>query len=187
MSAFIIGLAGQRFHLRNSVGFDNNFIEKQKELWKQQLKNFPNANNIIKEIDSGKRVAHLFDRGSFDLTILWSCNVIEGVVNATIREIVKKDPDVKTLFRTPDGIPISPHNKLRVLNYVHKQRPCRKTEEITTKTMWKELRNPIAHENKEVSFEETYGALMIFVSFIEEFPKTLIAWQKLESSKKPKS
>jgi hypothetical protein len=185
VSAFIMGLRGQRVHLRSRIGLDDNFIGRQKELWTQQLQGFPNASNIIKELDSGKRIASLFDRGSFDLAILWSCSVMEGVINATIKEICKRDSDKRRLFRTPEGIPMSPHNKLAVFNYTHKYRPCRKKEEITTKTLWKELRNPIAHDTKAISFEETYGALMIFVSFLEEFPKTLIAWQKMNGQLNP--
>jgi hypothetical protein len=61
---------------------------------------------------------------------------------------------------------------------VHCPKPCLKDERLSPEELWKEKRNRIAHHNYKTSFAETYGALIIFVSFVENFPKTILAWKQ---------
>jgi uncharacterized membrane protein HdeD (DUF308 family) len=179
--AFIISVPeitvlGQRFSLRMNIGLTNHFIDKHQEIWKKELKGFPNSENIVDALDAGRHVASLFDRGSFNLAVLWSCNVMEEIIDAAAKGIIQKDPLKKELFRTETGFRTYP-TKLRNFNYVHRQKSCRKSEQMTIDDLWDKVRNQIAHHHYVPTFDQTFGALIIFVSFVEEFPKTLQAWR----------
>ena len=126
-------------------------------------------------IDNGKIVVTLFDRGSFNLAVLWSCNIMEEIIDAAADGIIQKDEQKKQLFRTEIGSPRRYPLQLKNLNYVHRQKRCRKNEEMTVDDLWDKVRNRIAHHHYLPSFDETFGALIIFVSFMESFPETLKA------------
>jgi hypothetical protein len=67
--------------------------------------------------------------------------------------------------------------RLGNFKYVHIGKTGRKDEQISIDDLWDKVRNPIAHSNRKPSFAETYGALNVLVSFIQDFPKTLKTWQ----------
>ena len=181
-------MPGQRFSLRRNIGLTDGFIDKQKEVWKKELANFPNSEKIINELDAGRHVARLFDEGSFSLAVLWACNVMEKIINAYTDGIIQTDPSKKDIFRnTNSGQPQSPPRQLNNLNYIHCLKPCRKDEKLSPEELWNEKRNRIAHHNYKTSFAETYGALIIFVSFVENFPKTILAWNKANLSSNDKT
>jgi len=172
-----ITIPGQRFSLRMNIGLTDRFIDKQKGIWEKELEHFPNSENIIKALDAGRHVASLFDRGSFNLAILWSCNVMEEIIDAAADGIIQKDPLKRELFRTETGFPKRYPSQLKNFNYVHCQKSCRKNEQMTIDDLWDKVRNPIAHHHYTPTFDQTFGALIIFVSFVEGFPRTLQAWR----------
>jgi len=172
-----ITILGQRFSLRMNIGLTDRFIDNQNKIWKKGLKGFPNSKNIVDALDAGRHVASLFDRGSFNLAILWSCNVMEEIIDAAVDGIIQKDPLKRELFRTETGSRKRYPLQLKNLNYVHRQKSCRKNEQMTIDDLWDKLRNPIAHHHYIPTFDQTFGALIIFVSFMEGFPKTLQAWK----------
>jgi hypothetical protein len=67
-------------------------LTNKKEAWKKKLTDFPNAEKIVNELDAGRHVARLFDEGSFSLSVLWACNVMEEIINATADGIIQTDP-----------------------------------------------------------------------------------------------
>jgi hypothetical protein len=168
-----ITVSGQRLSLRQSIGLTDNFIDTKKEFWKKELEGFPNSENIVECLDSGRYVRVLFDRGSFNLAVLWCCNVMEEIIDATAEGIISKDPLKKPLFKNEKVSSQRYPTQLKNLNYVHLQKTCRKTEQLSIDDLWDKKRNAIAHHHYIPTFDETYGALIIFVSFVEEFPKTL--------------
>jgi hypothetical protein len=172
-----ITILGQRYSLRMNIGLTDSFIDTQSEIWKRELGGFPNSENIVKVLDAGRYVANLFDRGSFNLAILWSCNVMEEIIDAAADGIIQKDASKRELFRTGTGFPKRYPLQLKSFNYVHRQKSCRKNEQMTVDDLWDKVRNPIAHHHYIPTFDETYGALIIFVSFVEGFAKTLQAWK----------
>jgi len=177
ISTLEITVSGHRLCLRQNIGLTDNFIDRQQDIWKRELQGFPNSENIVKRLDSGRYIARLFQRGSFNLTVLWSCIVMEEVIDAAADGIIQKDPLKREDFRTGIGFSRPYPLQLKNLNYVHRQKSSRKNEEMTIKDLWDKVRNPIAHHPYIPSFDETYSALIIFVSFVEEFPKTLQAWK----------
>lgn len=172
-----VTVLGQRVSLRESAHLDGRFFTRQEKLWQEQLKNFPNKEKIVSCLHDGRPIPTLFERGSFVLVVLWSCIVMEQIINAATDGIIKNDPTKKHLFRTEKGLTLKITNQLKNLNYVHRGTTGRKGEQISIEDLWNKVRNPIAHDIRRPSFGETYGALTILISFIQDFPKTLETWQ----------
>jgi hypothetical protein len=180
VSVVITSLKCQRVSLRTSIGLSDNFIDAQKKKWKTTLNSFPHCDELIKELDSAHYSCTLFDRGAFNLTVLWSCNVMEKIIDTSINGITEQNPNMEQNFKKNDGRWSDSYSKkLKNFGYVHKQRMCRKSEQRTIEKLWHDIRIKIAHKTKLPSFDETYGTLAIFVAFIEEFPKTLLAYSTL--------
>jgi hypothetical protein len=172
-----VTIFGQRVSLRNSIRLTDDFFKKQKKVWEKELEGFPNSEKIINCLDDGKFVAGLFDRGSFNLAILWSCNVMEEIIDAAADGIIQKDPLKKPSFKKEKGGSQRYPLQLKNLNYVHHQRMGRRNEQISIDDLWDKVRNKVAHHNYKPTFNETYGALIILVSFIQDMPKTLLAYK----------
>ena len=168
---------GQRVSLRNSIGLTDEFFGKQKKVWKRELDGCPNSEEIVSGLDGGRYIASLFDRGSFNLAVLWSCNVMEKIIDAAADGIIQKDPLKRPLFKKEKGGSQRYPLQLRNLNYIHRQEMGRRNEQMSIDDLWDKVRNPIAHHNIKPTFDQTYVALIILVSFIQEFPKTLQAWK----------
>ncbi len=162
-------VVGQRVSARESIGLTDNFFTEQKKTWRSRLLNFPNAENIVKLLDEGVFVPSLFDKGLFNLTVLWSCNLMEKIIDTVANEIIKRNPEKKSLFRTSDGRPQNYPRQLKNLGYKHK------SDDISK--LWNKLRNRIAHHNYKPTFDETYEALGILVSFIKEMPIIIKKWK----------
>jgi len=176
--AFIFSLItlvvlGQRFSLRNNVGLRDNFFDKEKNRWKSELGGFPNLDKILESLDGGRFVANLFDKGFFNLTILWSCNVMEEVIDAITNGIISKIPEKKTLFRTEEGRPLSYPLQLKNLGYKPYQENRNKEKRPDIDTLWHQVRNKIAHHNYKPTFNETNETIKILTSFIKEMPMIL--------------
>jgi hypothetical protein len=171
-------VAGQRRSLRASLGLNADFFSKKEKSWKNGLQGFPNFEKITRELKNGKFVLDLFDTGSFSLVVLWSCNVMEEIINASTNEIIQLDPSKRVEFRTEKGMPCRIPLQLKNLGYIQKKVQCRDEEKIDIAKLWDKVRNSIAHHNHKATFEETYGALIILISFIDEFPNTLVTYQQ---------
>src|SRR4030042_1551095 len=168
---------GQRVSLRNRLHLDENFFRRQKRIWKKNLEGFPNSDRIIDKIDDGKFVPVFFDRGSFNLVVLWSCNVMEEIIDAAADGIIQKDPTKKLDFKNEKGGPQRYPLQLKNLSFVYDQSAGRKSERMSVEDLWDKVRNPIAHHKYKPTFEQTFAALSIFVRFMEEFPETLQSWK----------
>jgi len=167
-SAFLVSLTmivvhGQRVSLREKIGLHDKFFDKERSEWKSKLDEFPNSEKILESLDEGRFVARLFDSGFFNLAILWSCNVVERIVDATTAGIISKAPKKKILFRTEEGRRLTYPVQLEKLGY----------ESYNVETLWHRIRNKIAHHNYKPTFPETKEALEIIVSFVKEMPAIL--------------
>jgi len=172
-----VTILGQRTSLRKSIHLDVEFFKKQRAIWEERLQSFPNSEKILDRIDDSKYVSDFFDRGSFNLAILWSCSIMEEIIDATTKRIIKRDPTKEPLFRKEKGERQPYPLQLRNLNFIYHPKSTRKSEEMSIDDLWVKERPQIAHHEHRPSFDETFGALAIFVSFIEEFPKKLEAWE----------
>jgi len=168
---------GQRVSLRNKIGLTDDFFKNQKKVWKKNLEGFPNSEKIITCIEDGRFVATLFDRGSFNLTILWSCNIMEKTVDIVTEEIISEDLEKKTLPRKEDNRHLGYPKQLQNLGFKPNIKKNRKDEQITLEVLWHKIRNDIAHENYKPTFQEISGAISILVSFMKEMPGILQAWK----------
>jgi hypothetical protein len=150
---------------------------KQKKVWEKKLADLPNLENILISIDSGRFVATLFDRGSFNLAVLWSCNLMEQIVDAVVAEIISRNPQRMEFFKKEDSGPVGYPKQLRNLGFKPSIEKNRKDEQITTEALWHKIRNDIAHRNYKPTFQQTSGTICILVSFMEEMPEILEAWK----------
>jgi len=169
-------ILGQRVSLRSKIRLTDDFFDKQKKAWEKEIEGFPNAEKIISALDDGRFVQVLFDRGSFNLAVLWSCNVMEEIIDAVTNVIIQKDQMKSELFKNEKGGPLRYPLQLKNLDYIHKHKIGRKSEQLSIDDLWDKVRNRIAHHKYKPTFTETYGALIIFVSFLEELPKKLQSW-----------
>lgn len=98
VSVLHVTVLSQRLSLRESVGLVDNFFANQKRLWKDELKEFKNADRIIECLEDGKFIPHLFDKGLFNLIVLWSCNMMEKIIDVATEEIIALKPEKRSLF-----------------------------------------------------------------------------------------
>jgi len=166
ISIITIAVFGQRISLRKNIGLDDNLFDKEKNRWKREAKGFPNLDEILAGLSGGRFIAGLFDKGLFNLTILWSCNVMEEVIDAIADGIIDRNPDKRTMFRKKSGSRLYYPLQLKNLEYDFHQR-CH--------ALW-DIRNKIAHRNYKPSFEETSEAMMILVLFTKDTPTILKKW-----------
>ncbi len=171
-----ITVLGQRVSLRRSVPLTDDFFKKQKEEWRNNLQGFPNLDEILRSLDDGQYIAGLFEKGSFNLAVLWSCSTIEKIIDSTADGIISITPEKTSLFRKQNGLPQHYPSQLKILGYSLKIEKQDNSEQMNIFTLW-ELRNKIAHDNYKPTFSETYCALTILVSVVHEFPKTLQSWK----------
>lgn len=172
-----IAVPGQRASLRNSIHLTDGFFEKQRRVWSNELAVFPNATKIVECLDEGKYIAGLFDQGSFNLAVLWSCNIMEKITDAVAEGIISNDSSNVALFKKTDGSRRGYPEQLRNIGYKLNAKNANSKNQITLEQLWHELRNDIAHRNYRPTFEETAVALDALVNFVQEMPKTLQTWR----------
>ena len=172
-----VTVLGQRVSLRENIRLNDDFFKKQKKIWEKDLKGFPNSGRIIEKTDDGRFIPVFFDKGSFNLVVLWSCNVMEEIIDAAVDGIIQKDPTKKSTFKNERGGPQRYATQLKNLNYVHRQSAGRESEQMSIEDLWDKVRNQIAHHKYKPTFAQTFAALTIFIRFMEEFPKTLQSWK----------
>ena len=177
IAVLYVTVLGQRVSLRESVGLVDDFFGKQKMIWESDLSGFSNVDKIIKHLDYGMFIPKLFDKGLFNLTVLWSCNMMEKIIDAVVHEIIVLNPEKRDLFRTKERW-LSYPRKLKNLGYKYSA----EDKLFDFPDLWNKLRNKIAHHNSRPTFDETYEALKILVSFTNEMPKIIKTWLKITSS-----
>jgi hypothetical protein len=115
----------------------------------------------------------LFDRGSFAATTLWSCSIIEKIMDNLAEEIISKEPLKKGLFKKENGYSLFYPTQLENIKFVFNSMKLRNHEKIKTQELWQNIRNKIAHENYKPTFEETYYAMSLLAFFITDMPEIL--------------
>lgn len=168
---------GQRVSLRSSLQLTDDFFKNQKKEWERKIEDFPYSKKILSSFEDSKFVTVLFDRGSFDLTVLWLCSVMEKIVDIITEEIISRDPAKMKLFRREDNRRLGYPKQLQNLGFKLNIEKNRKNEQLTLEALWHEIRNKIAHKNYKPTFQETSGAIYVFVSFIKEMPDILQTWK----------
>ena len=174
-SLITIVVLGQRISLRNSVGLSDKIFDKEKDRWKSEVEEFPNFDKILESLDGGRFVPGLFDKGFFNLTILWSCNVMEEVIDAIAEGVVNKNPEKKILFRNEKGFRLPYPSQMKNLGYEFCQKSQNKVQ-LNVENLWQKVRNRIAHHNYRPTFDETNETLKILISFVIETPTILQKW-----------
>ena len=175
LSLITITVFGQRFSLRRNVGLSDNFFHKERNKWKSEVEGFPNFDKVLEGLDGGRFIAGLFDKGFFNLAILWSCNVMEEVIDAMTDGIIDNAPKNRLLFRTEEGRPKRYPLQIRNLGYESVPKHQKK-KQFDVELLWHEIRRKIAHHNYRPTFEETNETLKILISFVRETPIVLQKW-----------
>ena len=164
-----IVVIGQRTSLRNSIGLSDNLFSEKRSRWESELGGFPNLGRIVEPFDEGRFLVGLFDAGYFNLTILWSCNIMEKIIDRMIEGIVQRNCSKRPVFIEESGR-LSYPRKLRNLGFEYSQRGDSK-QEFDLELLWYRIRNRIAHHNYRPTFRETRETAKILVSFLEDMPK----------------
>jgi len=184
LSVITIAILGQRTSLRNSIGLTDSFFEKEKKRWKKELQEFPNLDNVFESLDGGRFIPRLFDEGYFNLAILWSCNVMEEVIDAVTDGIISKFPEKRTLFRKDENQPIRYPLQLKHLGYTKYHNIQNRKKQPDIEVLWHEIRRNIAHHNYKPTFHETYGTITILTFLIKEMPEILHRWIHEDNERK---
>ena len=172
VSTLHVTVSSQRAALRESAGLVDNFFAKQKKAWKDELKEVPNAKKIIECLEDGKFIPQLFDKGFFNLTVLWSCNVMEKIIDAATEEIIARKPEKRSLFFKDAEKRLPYPKRLKNLGYEYSA----EDRLFGVEVLWNKIRNKIAHHNQKPTFDETYETLKILVSFMHAMPTVLKMW-----------
>jgi hypothetical protein len=172
VSTLHVTASSQRSALRESAGLVDNFFTKQKRAWKDELKEIPNVKKIIECLEDGKFIPYLFDKGFFNMTVLWSCNVMEKIIDATTEEIIARKPEKRNLFFKEAEKRLPYPKRLKNLGYEYSA----EDKVFDVETLWTKIRNKIAHYNYKPTLDETYETLKIFVSFVHTMPNVLKTW-----------
>jgi hypothetical protein len=168
-----ITINGQRESLRSSIQLTDAHIKKKIKEWKVQLLNFPNSEKILESIEQSKFLPDLFDRGSFNLTVLWSCGIMEKIVEVVVEDTITRYPDKLRLFRD-SGKRVGYPKQLKALGYKPNLFAKRQDEVIDLEKLWHSLRNDIAHRNYKPTFQETAGTIKILIDFMDQMPQVLL-------------
>jgi len=168
-SSINIIVLSHRRSLREKFGLKDHFFENQKERWKTKLEGFPNHSKIIECLGQGRYIPVLFDRGYFNLTVLWCCSLIEEVVDEIADGILEKNPEKTSLFKRNDGRKLPYVKQLENLGY----KPSFKGKYL--RNLWEVwgIRNKVAHRNYQPSFVETADTVEFFICFVNEIPIVL--------------
>ena len=159
---------GQRVSLRENIGLHERFFEQEKKRWKDELVGFPNLDKITKNVDGGRFVKDLFDRGLFNLAVLWSCSVVEETVDSIADGITSRDPTMVTLFKNERGGRLPYPKQIENLGY-----SCQNEKQLDLDSLWHRIRDPIAHHKYMPTFCETEASLKAIVSILKEIPSLL--------------
>lgn len=163
----------QRTSLRKSVGLHDKFFDKEKARWENELKEFPNLDNILNSVSGGRFIKDLFDKGLFNLTILWSCSVMGETIDAIATGIISKNPEKEKLFKK-ENCHKQRYYPTQLKNLGYKLYP--RENQFNLHTLWG-VRRKIAHTPYMPTYNETRGALEILVSFTKEIPTILLNWK----------
>lgn len=165
---------GQRRSLRESIGLDEKIFPREINRWKSMLKDFPNSDEMIKNINEGNMIPELFDRGFFNITILWSCALMEKIVDTIVEGILLLDRDEKISFFHEDGRRKTYPIKLKNIGYTYYN--YKNNKKFNEGILWHKLRNKIVHYNYIPNYYETRHTIKLLLSFLKEIPLILQKW-----------
>jgi hypothetical protein len=148
------------------------FFKKQKKIWSERLVDFPNSDNVTDCIAGATPVTELFDHGSFGLTLLWSCAVMEQTIDAIAEGVISKEPEKRRIFRHKNNFRKAYVEQMENLGFCPNLSKSPDDEKITLKDLYS-VRNDFAHRNVLPTFQQTFGAMAILKSFVEEMPEIL--------------
>jgi hypothetical protein len=171
-----IVVIGHRASVIDKMNLKNNFFKKAAERWKIEINDLPEIEKILENLNQGKYVTQFYERGSFDLVILWSCSMMSNIINSATEPIIAKFPEKKMLFR-----------QLRVNKayeeFIDFERcPIQLSHlgldstnsKFNLQNIWK-VRNDIAHRNIKPTFSQTIETLEVLVTFTNDMPKLVKA------------
>jgi hypothetical protein len=167
-----ITIYGQRISLRMSLELTDDFFKNQKEIWAEKLADFPNSDNIVNCLDGVPAVTASFDHGSFGLALLWSCAVMERMLDAVAEGVISREPEKRGIFRHKKGFRRSFVDQIENLGFHPDLRKSREDEKIPLKELYL-VRNDFAHRSILPTFQQTFGAMATLKSFVEEMPGIL--------------
>jgi hypothetical protein len=171
ISIIEISVASQRYSVRRNLGLTQEALNKQMKIWKESLVDFPNHQELISSVDDCRYVITLFDRGSFNLAVLWLCNTMEQTIDAATKGIISENIQRRDVFRK-EGKPKAYSTQLETFGF-----KINKSNEISIGTLWHEIRVNVAHHNFSPDFKQTCGAINILLAFVTEMPGILQAWR----------
>jgi hypothetical protein len=172
LNLFVIGSRSSVLYYMN---VKSEIFEKKLEKWKEEL-NFPNTTKITSHLEECRYIIDLFEKGFFNLAVLWSCNIIGNIMDDTAEIIIDKYPEKTALFRvkkvnkagqeflTTERYPVQLAN---IGFYLQKN-----TKEFNLDMLW-QIRNDIAHRNIKPTFFQTTETLEVLMTFLDEGPKLL--------------
>lgn len=163
-SLITIIVISQRESLLKNVGLIDNLFEAQKGRWKNELDRFPNIDRIIEGFDGGNYIRQLFIAGYFNLATLWTCSVMEEIIDAIGDGIISVNPN-QTIIQTEDRRRRYPR-QLRNLNFNIDDLRI----ELTLERLWHEMRNNIAHHKYFPTYKETNETIKILKAFFDRMP-----------------
>lgn len=162
-----IVVVSQRGSLRIKIGLLDKLFDKEKDVWKRELKGFPNLDKVVDSLDEGRFIASLFENGYFNLTVLWSCSVMEKAVDSIQDGMISKNPENIKLFEEEKGKRLAYTRKLRNLGFNDKD------YQLDFERVWHKIRDRVAHHTHKPTFEETEETLKTLITFTREMPKIL--------------
>jgi hypothetical protein len=172
LNLFVIG---SRSSVLYSIDVKTEIIKKSVEKWEKEL-NIPNSTKIISHLEECKYLIDLFEKGFFNLTVVWSCNIIGNVMDDATEVIISECPEKLRLFRikkidkigneflTTERYPV----QLTNIGF----NVQRNSKEFNLEMLW-HIRNDIAHRNSKPTFFQTIETLKVLMAFLDEGPKLL--------------
>lgn len=93
MSFVSICVQSQRQSKLLSMRFDKGFLDEMEKNWRERLKGHPaECEKIASDIRMAKHVLKFFEDGLFNIAVLWSCNIVEEIVDVLTELIIDQDP-----------------------------------------------------------------------------------------------
>jgi len=158
-SLLSIIINSQRQSLRSHIGLDNGFFKNKISALNKKI-----DDSSIKE-----KISEIIDEGYFNVTVLWSCNLIEKLTDELIERIIHTNSSREKDFRNDDGKWLSYPKKINKLGFSYKGQII-DDKEFSEKIMWHKIRNRIAHHNYLPSYIETEETLKMLIKFIQKIP-----------------
>ena len=142
------------------------FMRKFETRWKELCSDDPEKENIMAAVGEAGYVLDLLDAGMFGLAVLWSCNVMEKILEETVR-VCRRYAKARAL-KLPD-LGKEPPARLVALGFrVSEARHDVLRRSLEPESLWR-IRNNIAHRNHITTLDETCAAIGTLSQFLDTF------------------